>query len=79
MGVLATFVRKSFPIIAQTQGFVHKSYSPYGYGEHPRSRSAHAVKVFDYEKNSPIVVAHMHGLRDLDGKMDTPEKSYTSS
>ena len=72
---LATFVRKSFPIIAQTQGFVHKSYSPYGYGEHPRSRSAHAVKVFDYEKNSPIVVAHMHGLRDLNGKMDTPESA----
>ena len=53
----------------------NKSYSPYDYGEHPRSRNAHAVKVFDYEKGRPIVVAHMHGLRDLNGKMDTPERT----
>ncbi|MDW7692808.1 endonuclease/exonuclease/phosphatase family protein [Flammeovirgaceae bacterium SG7u.111] len=72
---LATFVRNSYPIIGQLQGFVHKSYSPYDYGEHPRSRSAHAVKVFDYKTNRPIVVAHMHGLRDLNGKMDTPERA----
>ena len=72
---LATFVRKSYPIIGQLQEFVHKSYSPYDYGEHPRSRNAHAVKVFDYEKGRPIVVAHMHGLRDLNGKMDTPERT----
>ena len=72
---LATFVRKSHPIIGQIQKFVHKSYSPYDYGEHPRSRSAHAIKVFDYKANKPIVVAHMHGLRDLNGKMDTPERA----
>ena len=72
---LATFVRKSYPIIAQVQGFVHKSYSPYDYGEHPRSRSAHVIKIFDYTKNKPIVVGHMHGLRDLNGKMDTPERA----
>ncbi len=72
---LATFVRKSYPIIEQTQGFVYKSYSPHGYGEHPRSRSAHAIKVFDYNKNSAVVVTHMHGLRDLNGKMDTPERA----
>lgn len=72
---LATFVRKSFPIIGQVQDFVHKSYSPHGYGEHPRSRSAHVVKVYDYQENNAIVVAHMHGLRDLKGKMDTPERT----
>ena len=72
---LATFVRKSFPIIAQKQDFVHKTYSPDGYGDHPRSRSAHAIRLFDYEKNHPVCVAHMHGLRDLRGKMDTPERA----
>ena len=72
---LATFVRKSYPITGQVQGFVHKSYAPYDYGEHPRSRSAHAVKIFDYSKNKPVVLAHMHGLRDLKGKMDTPERA----
>ena len=72
---LATFVRKSFPIIGQIQGFVHKLFSPFDYGEHPRSRSAHAIRVFDYNENRPVVVAHMHGLRDLKGKMDTPERA----
>ena len=72
---IATLVRSSFPIIAQSQGFVHKSYSAHEYGDHPRSRSAHAVKVFDYDEDNPIVIAHMHGLRDLNGKMDTPERA----
>lgn len=72
---LATFVHKSLPVIAQMQGFVHKSFSPYDYGEHPRSRSAHVIKVFNYKLNSAVVVAHMHGLRDLQGKVDTPERA----
>ena len=72
---LATFVRKSFPVIAQIQDFVHNTYSPNGYGEHPRSRNAHAIRVFDYEKNRPVCVAHMHGLRDPRGKTDTPERA----
>ena len=72
---LATFTRKTYPIIEQIQGFVHKTYSAHGYGEHPRSRSTHAIKVYDYEKNRTVVIAHMHGLRDLRGKMDTPERA----
>ena len=71
---LATFVHKSIPIIEQVQGFVHKDYSPVGYGDHPRSRNAHGVRVFDYDNNRPVCVTHMHGLRDLNGKMDTPER-----
>ncbi len=71
---LATFVRTSFPIIAQVQDFVHKSYSPHGYGDHPRSRNAHAIRVYDYTQDRPVSIAHVHGLRDLNGKMDTPER-----
>lgn len=71
---LATFAHKSHPIIGQAQGFVHKSYGSDGYGEHPRSRSAHAVRIHDYSADRPISITHMHGLRDLRGKMDTPER-----
>lgn len=71
---LATFIRKSIPIIGQAQGFVHKGFSANGYGEHPRSRSAHAVRLHDFETGSPITISHMHGLRDLAGKHDTPER-----
>lgn len=71
---LATFVHKRFPVIGQIQAFVHKSYSPDGYGDHPRSRNAHAIRLYDYERGWPISIIHIHGLRDLAGKMDTPER-----
>ncbi|BCH59723.1 metal-dependent hydrolase [Agrobacterium vitis] len=72
---LATFVHKSLPIIGQAQGFVHKEFSPHGYGEHPRSRIGHAIRVYDFQQDRTICIAHMHGLRDLNGKADTPERA----
>jgi hypothetical protein len=72
---LATFVDRSFPIVAQAQGFVHGSFSPHGFGDHPRARSAHAVRVYDAARDRFLSIAHMHGLRDLRGKMDTPERA----
>jgi len=71
---LATFVRAEIPVIAQAQGFVHKAYSPSGYGDHPRSRSAHAIRVYDHAASRPVAITQMHGLRDLRGKGDTPER-----
>ncbi len=71
---LATFVRDDLPMIAQEQGFVHKAFSPHGYGDHPRSRTAHAVRIHDPEQDGPVTIAHMHGLRDSHGKVDTPER-----
>ncbi|WP_207797087.1 endonuclease/exonuclease/phosphatase family protein [Shimia abyssi] len=76
---LASFVHKSLPIIGQIQGFVHKSYSPDGYGDHPRSRCAHGIRVYDNALNRTISVTHMHGLRDLRGKLDTPERATQAS
>ena len=71
---LATFVHPSFPVIGQAQGFVHKAFSPHGYGDHPRPRNAHAVRLYDFARDAPVTIAHMHGLRDLAGKMDSPER-----
>lgn len=71
---LATFVRTSLTVIGQAQGFVHKDFSPHGYGDHPRPRNAHAVRIFDAEEDRAVTIAHMHGLRDLRGKIDTPER-----
>ena len=71
---LATYVRAAFPIVGQVQGFVHEAFSPHGYGDHPRPRNAHGVRLYDFEKDWPVAIVHMHGLRDLDGKMDTPER-----
>ncbi len=71
---LATFIREDLPVIAQTQGFVHRRFSADGYGDHPRSRTAHAARVFDLESDRAVTIAHMHGLRDPGGKADTTER-----
>ena len=72
---LATFVHRDLNLIGQVQGFVHKDFSANGYGEHPRSRSAHGVRVFEPSSGQVVSVVHMHGLRDLNGKHDTPERT----
>ena len=54
---------------------MHKDYSPKGFGDHPRSRCAHAVRVFDERNNRAVSITQMHGLRDPRGKMDTPERA----
>lgn len=72
---IATFVHADFPVIGQAQGFVHKDYSPDGYGEHPRSRNAHGVRIHDAALGRTISITHMHGLRDLAGKGDTPDRA----
>ena len=71
---LATFVSDRLPVIAQVQGFVFKAYSANGYGDHPRSRSAHALRLHDPATGRMITVAQMHGLRDPRGKVDTPDR-----
>ena len=72
---LATFVRRSLPIVGQVLDFVHGEFSADGWGEHPRARNAHCVRLFDPGTGATVTVAHMHGLRDLRGKIDTPERA----
>lgn len=71
---IATFIRKSLPVIGQAVGFVHGAFSPDSYGEHPRPRNAHCVRLFDHDARRQITIAHMHGLRTLHGKGDSPER-----
>ena len=76
---LATFVRRTYPIIGQAAGFVYGEFSADGYGPHPRSRNAHCIRLFDYERGYPITIAHLHGLRDLEGKGDTPARRHQAN
>jgi endonuclease/exonuclease/phosphatase family metal-dependent hydrolase len=71
---LATYVRGAFPVIGQIQDFVHGAFSPDNYGKHPRPRNAHAVRLHDYLTSRTTVIVHLHGLRDLNGKEDTPAR-----
>jgi endonuclease/exonuclease/phosphatase family metal-dependent hydrolase len=71
---IATFVRKGFPIVAQAMDFVHGVYSPDGWGDHPRPRNAHCIRLYDPRRRKAITIAHMHGLRTKNGKEDSPER-----
>lgn len=76
---LATYVRRSLPVIGQAQGFVHLTYSPDGYGPHPRARSAHVIRVYDHRAARVVTLAQMHGLRITGGKHDTPERAVQAT
>ena len=71
---LATFVRRSMAVIGQATGFVHGSFSPDGWGSHPRSRNAHCLRLFSYADAFTVTIAQMHGLRDPAGKAATPAR-----
>ena len=71
---LATFVRSTFPILGQHLGFVHGEFSADGWGPHPRARNAHGLRVFRYDTGSTLTIVQLHGLRDLEGKGDTPAR-----
>jgi len=71
---IATAVRRGLPVTHQAQGFVHGVFGAEGFGEHPRSRTGHALRLWRPE--GAVVVAHMHGLRDPEaGKADTPTRA----
>jgi endonuclease/exonuclease/phosphatase family metal-dependent hydrolase len=69
---LATFVRRALPVIGEAMDFVHGAFSADSWGQHPRARNAHCIRVFDAGQGAPVTLAHMHGLRDPAGKDDNP-------
>jgi endonuclease/exonuclease/phosphatase family metal-dependent hydrolase len=71
---LATFASKSLPVISEAMEFVHGAFSAEGWGAHPRARNAHAFRIVD-ERGRTATIAHMHGLRDVAGKHDTPARA----
>lgn len=71
---LGTFVRKTIPVTAHAADFVHGAFTTQGWGEHPRARNAHVLRLVDPATGIPVTIAQMHGLRDLAGKGDTPAR-----
>lgn len=71
---LATFWRKPLSLIGQAQGFVHGGFLADRWGDHPRARNAHVIRLHDHLDGFTATIAQMHGLRDPAGKEDTPER-----
>ena len=76
---LATFVRRPHAVVGQVLDFIHGQFSPDGWGEHPRPRNAHCLRIMNYRSGRIETVAHLHGLRDPAGKGDTPARAAQAS
>jgi endonuclease/exonuclease/phosphatase family metal-dependent hydrolase len=71
---IATFVRNTVPVIGERMGFVFEEYRTANFKEPPLPRNAHAVRVYNHENETSVIVAHMHGLWVPDGKYDTDDR-----
>jgi len=71
---LSTFLDDRHAVLAEALDFVHGAFSPHGWGDHPRPRNVHCIRLMDGSDGDVLTVCHLHGLRDEGGKGDTPAR-----
>jgi endonuclease/exonuclease/phosphatase family metal-dependent hydrolase len=71
---LSTLLNKEHTVLDEATGFIHGAFSPDGWGEHPRPRNAHVLRLRRADTGDALTVCHFHGLRDESGKGDTPAR-----
>jgi endonuclease/exonuclease/phosphatase family metal-dependent hydrolase len=72
---LAIFIGERLPVIGQEAIFVHGRFVDHReWTISDRPRVAHAVRLLDRAADRTVTVAHLHGLRDPQGKHDTPAR-----
>lgn len=71
---IAAFVRDTTVVFSQETKFAFGDFRPHAWGDPPLPRTAHCMRMYDYASKSRVVVAHMHGLWDPQGKMDTSQR-----
>jgi endonuclease/exonuclease/phosphatase family metal-dependent hydrolase len=72
---IACWVAPHLAVTERLQGFVHGRFRPGGWGEPPVPRTMQAMRVRHPEAEASLVVGHFHGLRDPEGKHDTPARA----
>jgi endonuclease/exonuclease/phosphatase family metal-dependent hydrolase len=76
---IALFVHERFPVIGHEATFVHGSFTDHAeWATTDRPRAAHGVRLFDREADRIVSIVHLHGLRDVAGKHDTPARRTQS-
>jgi endonuclease/exonuclease/phosphatase family metal-dependent hydrolase len=73
---LATFVRPCLAVLGQEVGFAHGSFDAAGgWGTPPVPRNMHCLRLLNASTGKPFTIGHLHGLRELSGKADTPARA----
>ncbi|MCK0167080.1 endonuclease/exonuclease/phosphatase family protein [Jannaschia sp. S6380] len=71
---IACWVAPHLAVTERMQGFVHGRFRRDGWGPEPVPRAMQVMRVEDPATGQTLVVGHLHGLRDPDGKGDTPAR-----
>jgi exonuclease III len=72
---LGQWVAPHLDIQTRQDGFVHGAFRTDGWGMEPVPRGFQAVRIIKVGRARPVTVAHFYGLRDIDGKGDTPVRA----
>lgn len=72
---LGQWVSHDLDVQARSDGMVHGQFRAEGWGDDPVPRAFQAVRVTQTGRAPPVTIAHFHGLRDPDGKHDTPARA----
>ncbi|MEU8122504.1 endonuclease/exonuclease/phosphatase family protein [Spirillospora sp. NPDC049024] len=73
---LMALTAPAYPLVGIRTAFVHGDYVEYRshWPTGDRPRAAQALRVFDRRAQRFVTIAHLHGLRDPNGKADTPAR-----
>lgn len=71
---IATFVRQTIPILESRTKFVFQEFRPLVDDDTPLPRNAHCIRIWMYSNNTSLIIAHMHGLWQREGKRDCLER-----
>ncbi|PWJ22540.1 endonuclease/exonuclease/phosphatase family protein [Jannaschia seohaensis] len=71
---IACWVAPHLAVTERIQGFVHGRFRRDGWGEEPVPRTMQVMRVEDPTTGASLVIGHFHGLREPEGKGDTPAR-----
>jgi endonuclease/exonuclease/phosphatase family metal-dependent hydrolase len=72
---LGTFIPEAVPVVGMHADFVHAEFLDHAdWPTGDRPRTAQAVRLIDRDAKRAVTVVHLHGLRDPEGKGDTPAR-----
>ncbi len=72
---IAVWIAPDLALTEQIQRFAHGAFGVDGWGTHPVPRSLHGLRLYDPASGRFVVLVHLHGLRDVAGKQDTPART----
>ncbi|WP_179381768.1 endonuclease/exonuclease/phosphatase family protein [Jannaschia marina] len=72
---IACWVAPHLAVTERIQGFVHGRFRRDGWGEEPVPRTMQVMRIEEPLSGQSLVVGHFHGLRDPEGKGDTPARA----